>query len=205
MKIKGIIAIGLVMLSACGGTERDKKEIVAPVAVEAEIDTAAYSKAWKDYMTPGAPHAKLAGIAGKWQAIFAVYPVSGGDPFVYNLTGINTMILEGKFLQVSFKGVMGGAPFESMATIGYDNNRKLYTSTWMDSMGTGVINLEGNMSADGEQLILVGKTREILTEKEIEVKQVIRFLSDKTLSIEMYDKKAGAAEVKTVSIGMKRI
>jgi hypothetical protein len=35
-------------------------------------------------------------------------------------------------------------PFEGISTLGYDNAKKTFFSTWIDNMGTGMMVMEGN-------------------------------------------------------------
>ncbi len=35
-----------------------------------------------------------------------------------------------------------GMPFEGMGIDGYDNLAKQYVSTWVDNMGTGIMNID---------------------------------------------------------------
>lgn len=47
-------------------------------------------------------------------------------------------ILDGRFIQQTFKGDMMGQPFEGINIIGYDNVGKKYNAVWLDSMNTGM-------------------------------------------------------------------
>ena len=66
------------------------------------------------------------------------------------------MLLDGRFLQQEFTGDMMGQPFSGIGTDGYDNLRKKYVTTWIDTMGTGIFFMEGTASADGKTITLKG-------------------------------------------------
>ena len=42
---------------------------------------------------------------------------------------------------------MMGQPFSGVGIDGYDNLRKKYVTTWIDTMGTGIFSMEGTASA----------------------------------------------------------
>ena len=48
------------------------------------------------------------------------------------------MLLDGRFLQQEFTGEMMGQPFSGVGINAYDNLRKRYVTTWIDTMGTGI-------------------------------------------------------------------
>jgi len=69
-------------------------------------------------------------------------------------TGISErkMILGGRFLQEDFTGDMMGGTFTGMGITGYDNHSGKYVSTWIDSMGTGILFFEGTAGPDGKAI-----------------------------------------------------
>ena len=42
---------------------------------------------------------------------------------------------------------MMGMPFQGMSTMAYDNGKKTFMSTWIDNMGTGILETEGTYDA----------------------------------------------------------
>ena len=53
--------------------------------------------------------------------------------------------LGGRYVIGKFAGTMMGQPFEGMSTMGYDNAKKMFTSTWVDNMGTGIVHYDGHL------------------------------------------------------------
>jgi hypothetical protein len=70
------------------------------------------------------------------------------------------MLVDGRFLQQEFNGNMMGKPYNGVGITGYDNLRKKYVSSWIDSMGTGIFLMEGTASADGKTITLKGRHAE---------------------------------------------
>lgn len=124
---------------------KDMKPATQPAGTP--VDMAAMMKAWEKYATPGSEHADLAKMEGEWTTEMEdLTPGMGGE----KSTGTSTakMIMGGRILQEEFKGTTMGMPFEGMALTGYDNQLKQYWSTWIDSMGTGIMTSRGTASGD---------------------------------------------------------
>ena len=51
---------------------------------------------------------------------------------------------------------MMGQPYSGIGITAYDNLRKRYISTWIDSMGTGIFTMEGTANTDGKTITLKG-------------------------------------------------
>jgi hypothetical protein len=98
----------------------------------------------------------------------------------------NEMILGGRYLQGTHKGTMMGMPFEGIGTNGYDNSKKIFVSSWVDNMGTGMIYMEGTWDAATNSVTLVGKTTDPLTKKDIPTREIWKFVDDNHQELEMY-------------------
>ena len=95
---------------------------------------------------PGAPHALLTDMEGSWNTLTRSWMMPGQPPVESRGVSEQKIILGGRFLYQEFKGEAMGAPFTGIGIIGYDNHKKKFVSTWMDSMSTGMFHFEG----DGE-------------------------------------------------------
>ncbi len=56
---------------------------------------------------------------------------------------VNKMILGGRYQESLNTGSFNGMPFEGRSLTGWDNARKIFVSTWIDNMGTGILYMEG--------------------------------------------------------------
>ena len=141
--ISAFVCIAAVAVSGVKLFAEDPKPATPP----GQMDQAAMMKAWEAYATPGTEHAELAKSVGEWDAkVEDLTPGMGNE--VSMGTAKSTMIMGGRFLQEEFKGTMMGMPFEGMALTGYDNQQKQYFSTWIDSMGTGIMVSQGKMAGN---------------------------------------------------------
>ena len=64
-----------------------------------------------------------------------------------------------------------GQPFTGLGYTGYDNVTKKYVGTWMDSMGTGVMNSTGTMGADGKSYVMTASMPDPTTGKMTTMKE----------------------------------
>ena len=123
----------------------------------AQMDSAAMMKNWIDYMTPGKAHKWLADANGTWTGEVNMWMSPDAPPTKSTTTSTNKMIMGGRYQQSSHQGNMMGQPFEGQSTVGYDNIKKVFVSTWIDNAGTGIMVLSGPWDAATKSMTLTGK------------------------------------------------
>jgi hypothetical protein len=67
------------------------------------------------------------------------------------------MLLDGRFLQQEYSSTMMGQPYSGIGITAYDNLRKRYVTTWIDTMGTGMFRMEGTANPDGKTITMKGQ------------------------------------------------
>ena len=154
------------------------------------------------YMTPGDAQMMLAKSAGDWKADVTTTMDPSKPPVQSQANVHNEMILGGRYLSQHYTGNMMGMPFEGMGTIGYDNGKKVYLSTWIDNMGTGIEYLEGKPSADGKSVEFKG-TAYMPGMGDTPIRQVVTFVDANHQTFEEY-MTANGKEMKTLSIKLSR-
>ena len=87
---------------------------------------------------------------------------------------------------MTFKGNVMGMPFEGVGITGYDNMKKVYTSSWMDNMGTSAMTMEGTWDDATKSINFKGKVPCVGDGRELEMREVFKFIDDKTQVMEMY-------------------
>ncbi len=110
------------------------------------------------------------------------------------------MIMGGRFRTMTMHGDMMGMPFEGMGCIGYDNTKKMFTETWVDNMGTGMMQMEGNYDAAAKSLEMSGKVIDAETRTEQTWREVTKMVDDKNMALEMYVTPQGGKEAKRFEI-----
>ena len=161
-------------------------------------------KAWAAYMTPGEMHALLAKTEGEWDTDMSMWMDPSGQPMKASGVSTNKMIMGGRYQQSSYKGNIMGQPMEGQGTTGYDNSRKVFESTWIDNMGTGIMKAEGTYDPATKTLVLKGKQQDFSTGKEMPFREVMKFIDDNTHIMEMYITPAGGQEFKSMEIKFTR-
>lgn len=206
-KLSIALSVVLLLASACNNEKKDASTNSSTVAktdsAGGPIDTAAMNKAWAAYMAPGSVHQMLAKSDGKWNAEISFYQSPDQPPVVNTAVCENKMILGGRYQQSIYKGVIDNMPFEGQGTLAFDNSKKIYISTWIDNMGTGIMYLEGTFDEATKTLNMKGRATDAVTGKDIRVREAMKIIDDNTQQMEMFDTKEGK-ETKTMSILLKR-
>jgi len=163
------------------------------------VDSATMMKNRQAFMTPGEPHKMLAKNSGSWSEELTMWMTPDAPPQKMTTTSQNKMILNGLYQQSIHKGSLNGMPFEGISTTGYDNIKKMFVSTWIDNMGSGIIYLEGPWDEATKSVNYKGTQSDVMTNKTIEVRQVWKIIDDNTHMLEMYETRGGK-ENKTMEI-----
>lgn len=99
--------------------------------------------------SPGPEHKKLQGMVGSWDAHVKMWPGPGAPMQESKGSATRKWVLGGRAVQESFDGNFMGMPFHGMGYTGYDNIKKQYWGSWMDTMSTGMMSTTGTMESDG--------------------------------------------------------
>ena len=92
-----------------------------------------------------------------------------------------------------------------MSTTAYDNAKKVFISTWIDNMGTGIMKMEGPWDEASKTMTLSGKMMDPSTGRECNMRETFKIVDDNTQIMEMYgpDPKTGK-EFKTMTIKLTK-
>jgi len=169
------------------------------------VDSATAMKTMMEAGTPGQQHAMLAKSDGVWAAETTMWMEPSSPPMQTKATSTNTMIMGGRYQKSTFKGDMMGMAFEGSSITGYDNAKKVFFSTWVDNMSTGMMNMEGTWDDATKSINFKGKMVCPANGKECEMREVYKIIDDNTQVMEMYgpDMKTGK-EYKSMEIKLTR-
>ena len=162
-------------------------------------DMQAMMVAWKNAGTPGQPHQILKPMVGKWKLSIKMWMDPTQPPTEATGTAESKLVLGDRFVQTSVSSSFMGEPFNGIATTGYDNVKKKYVGTWVDSMTTAIMRSEGSASADGKVLTMQAVCSDPMTGKEKKTRMVTKIESDDKMVDEAFEKRGGK-EVKTMEI-----
>lgn len=160
-------------------------------------------KAWMNYMTPGEVHKMIASWDGEWNEEITLWQAPGAPPSKSTASGVNKMILGGRYQESKHIGNFMGMPFEGQSTIGWDNARKILISTWVDNFGTGIIYMEGTWDDKSKTANFKGTMTEPVTGKLTNIREVFKIVDNNTQLMEQYATQDGK-EYKSMEIKFTR-
>lgn len=156
--------------------------------------------AWIKAGMKGPQHEQLALFVGDWDAKVTQWMDPAAPAKTSTGTETVTSLHGGKFVQSQFTGSFEGQPFEGTSLMGYDNVRGKYTTTWHDSMATGIIMALGDYDAATKSYTLRGTMADPMKPSELTpVREVIRIVSDNERVFEWHETHGGK-ELKTMEI-----
>jgi len=150
---------------------------------------------------PGAEHKWLTDGIGTWSTASKMYMDPSKPPMESVGTEEVKAILGGRFVESHLTSQVFGKPFEGFGTAGYDNTKKKFVMTWIDSMGTQVIYCEG--TGDQKQRVYVGEETAPNGQKH-PFRWVIKTESKDKRSMEMYGPGMDGKEMKQMEVTYTR-
>ncbi len=94
-------------------------------------------------------------------------------------------------------------PFEGISTLGYDNAKKVFMNTWVDNMGTGIMQMQGTWDAATKTINLAGTSVDPTTGKDMNVRETFTVVDNNTQMMNMYMTQNGK-EYKSMEIKFTR-
>lgn len=177
-----VALVGITTLVAGRAWSDDKKQ---PPTKEQQKENEMMAK-WAAAGTPGAFHKKLDVFVGDWKSVSKFWMAPGQEPQTSEGEMRMTWILGGRFLKQEYKGQAMGRPFEGMGLWGYDNLKKKYISSWVDTMSTKIAIELGTCDASGKTFTSFGSHDDPITGKVVKTKSITRVVNKDKHVLEMY-------------------
>lgn len=165
----------------------------------------AMMEAWMKAVAPGKEHELLAKHEGEWNVVMK-NRMAPDEPFMES-HGVArfTMVLNGHALAEDFNGKMMDMDYHGYGMMGFDSFRKEWWQTWTDNMGTGMMLSRGKAGTDPKSPTLTGTMDNAMQNvKDIPMRSVYRFTSDKEFSMEMWTKGPDGKDFQTMDIQYRR-
>lgn len=159
----------------------------------------------------GENHKLLGNLAGSWTYTVKMWMDPSGKPQESKGTSTRKAIMDGRFYVAEHTGKfkMPGADgkmqdmnFKGMAIEGYDNVKKKFVSSWVDNMGTMIMNSEGTYDA-ATKTFTYNAECEMMPGKISKIREVIKIVDNDHHVFEWYDNMHGP-EAKTMEISYTR-
>lgn len=186
MKIRGLTT-GILALAVLGTaalvSAGDEKKAAAPAMDE---KTAAMMAAWEKAGTPGEAHKKLEPFVGTWETKSKHWMKPGDPPEEAAGVTETRWVLGNRFLEMRYEGPMMGQPFTGVGYTGYDNIKKKYVGSWMDSMTTAMMTSVGDADASGKVMNFTIACNDPMTGKPMTMKEKITVTDNDHHTMEMW-------------------
>jgi len=179
MRSRILAATVLVAVTATLAFADDRK---ASSAAQQQAEMEAMMKA----ATPGDAHKKLSPMAGNWTVEVKMWAAPGALPVAGSGAAENSWTLDGRWLEQHFTGTFMGMPFTGVGYTGYDNIKKKYVGTWMDTMTTSMMVSSGKAEADGKSFTFSSTMDDPMTGKSSPIKEKVTVADDDHHMLEMW-------------------
>lgn len=209
-----ICTASLLLFSCNGSGDAEKAKIDSSATTKTEVkpdaapatppDTAAMNKAWAEFMTPGAMHKWMEKTNGTWEAEVSQWMDPKAPPMKSKATNVQSSVMGGRYVIGKFSGTMMGSPFEGMSTMGYDNAKKMFVSTWVDNLGTGIVHMNGTYDEATKTLNLKGHQTDFMTGKDSDIREEMTMIDNDSYTMTMYGTGLDGKEMKFMEGTFKR-
>ncbi len=158
---------------------------------------------WQAASTPSAGHARLMPMVGTWKAKTSFTMAPGAPPETHGGTSVHRLVLGGRYLEQTYKGLSMGMPFEGIGYTGYDNAQRKYVGTWMDTFGTGFMTSIGTGQPADDRIDFVAEAIEPSGAKKV-FDAIIRIKDHSHHSYEMWTKGPDGKKYRVMLIEYER-
>ncbi|RYY88071.1 MAG: DUF1579 domain-containing protein [Chitinophagaceae bacterium] len=179
-------------------------EAPADVKAKTRPDSATQARNWQMYMTPGNEHSLLKEGSGTWDGEVTMWMAPGAPEQTAMMITENKMLMGDRYQQSTSKGNMMGMPFEGVSTVGFDNHKKKFISTWIDNMGTGIMTMEGGWDSTTKTINFAGSMVDPATGEDCAVRETFTIIDKDHHLMQMYAKGEDGKEFKTMQIHFRR-
>jgi hypothetical protein len=162
---------------------------------------------------PGENHKILQGLAGSWTYTtkYWMNPDPSTPPMESVGKTVRKAVMGGRYFQADHSGKMQmpgpdgkmtDSDFKGMEIAGYDNAKKKFVSSWIDNMGTGIMQSEGTYDSATKTITYTAEY-EMMPGMKTKFRELLKIPDNDHHSLEMYEDRAGK-EVKVMEIAYTR-
>lgn len=160
---------------------------------------------------PGENHKRMQELVGTWSYAVKWWMNPESPPNESAGTTVTKSVMDGRYLISDHTGKMQmpgpdgklmDMEFKGMAIEGYDNAKKKFVASWIDNMGTGIMNLEGTYDAATKTLTYLAEY-EPMPGMKMKIREVVKITDERHHSMEFFENRGGK-EVKTMQIDYER-
>lgn len=186
LRILGL-CLGIIVLTVISGMTQETKQTREEMM-----------EAYMKMMAVTENHEFLKNFEGEWDVTTTAWMEPGAEPSVTQNSAKAKMILDGRFLMVSFKGTMFGQPFEGIQIVGYDNLQKKFVSFWIDSSSTGFYLTKGTRDEEKNVITEMGLWPDPMSREDMKVRTTTTLISKDEYVYEMHMMLPDGSEFKSM-------
>jgi len=157
-----------------------------------------------EFATPGAPHKVLEGKVGKWTAQVKTYMEPGKEPMTSTATCESKWVLDGRFVEDTFTGTVMEMPFHGRGMTGYDNMKKKYVTSWVDTFSTAIMVTEGTFDAGSKTFNFTGQMPDCMAGKYVATRIVEKHADADHFTFQMFSPGPDGKEMLGMEIAYTR-
>jgi hypothetical protein len=169
-------------------------------------DEKAMMEAYMKHATPGPHHKALEPFIGDWTYTAKFWMSPEAPPMEMKGQTKYTWLLDGRFVKEEVTGPAQGGmpPFHGIGVLGYDNAKKKYVGSWIDSMTTSLTQMTGEMDAAGKTLTFHYQEFDAASGKMVKARQVTKINGPNEHEVVFYHVGPDGKETKTGEIKATR-
>lgn len=154
--------------------------------------------------TPGEHHKALGRYVGDWTYTNTMWMEPGKPPTTSNGTMHAAWLMDGRYVESTYKGDFEGMPFEGRSIEGYDNTAKKFVSSWVDNMSTAIMHATGECDAAHKVCTSSGDMLDPVSGKTVTNRSVTTWTGNDSFKMEMFSKDPSGQETKMMELTAKK-
>jgi hypothetical protein len=192
-------------------TAQDTKPAASAKTEDKKSDDAEMMAKMMELAKPGENHKRMQDRVGTWSYVVKWWMTPEAQPSESTGTSVNKLVMEGRYLigehtgkmqMPGAEGKMMDMEFKGMGVEGFDNAKNKFVASWIDNMGTGIMNLEGTYDA-ANKTITYYADYEPMPGMKTKIRETIRIADRDHHALEFFEDRGGK-EVKTMEITYTR-
>lgn len=154
--------------------------------------------------TPGPAQQRLNALVGTFNVTVSIWVTPQSVPIVSNAAAVGRWVMDGRFVETSLTGYVGGDRFDALSLAGHDNASNTYQATWIDNRSTEMTWYSGIFGSDGKTAVLSGSVTNPVTRKREPLELRMSLDKDGNRITELWGKGGGKTLFKMMELRFVR-
>lgn len=180
MRLVRCVSVLTLVFAVCAVTADDKK-----------LDMGTMMKKMIANGAPGDAHKLFDRFVGNWNYTGSMWMDEKASPMPLAGSADNQLVFGGRFLKMHVVAPDPNMPFEGTGIWGYDNAKKKYVFSWVDSMNSAIMSGEGTYDKAKNTLTWQSECYCPIREKKMPMREVIEFKPDGSIHSKAWTKDGG--------------